>query len=379
MKIGFDAKRAFSNFTGLGNYSRSTLKVLAEHHPEHSYYLYNPRVPNESQIKFLDLPHHADVHIRIPKTFFFELFSSAWRRYGILKDLKKDQLDIYHGLSHELPLGIEKTKIKSVVTIHDLIFLRFPEYYKLADRKIYEAKFRHACEVADLIIAISEQTKKDIIHFFQIPAHKIRVVYQSCAKEFNDQVQSELIQKIKNKYQLPDRFILTVGTIEKRKNALLIVKALQKLEEDVKLVIIGRATPYTDELKTYAEVHGLINRIIFLHQIPFEELPSFYHLASVFAYPSRYEGFGIPIIEALQCGTPVIAAKGSCLEEAGGPSSIYIHADDADALATSVKILLSEGKNSERVKSGKLYAKQFMAENIANDYMKIYKELIQQN
>ena len=106
MKIGFDAKRAFSNFTGLGNYSRSTLKVLAEHHPEHSYYLYNPRVPNESQIKFLDLPHHADVHIRIPKTFFFELFSSAWRRYGILKDLKKDQLDIYHGLSHELPLGI---------------------------------------------------------------------------------------------------------------------------------------------------------------------------------------------------------------------------------------------------------------------------------
>lgn len=376
MKIGFDAKRAFSNFTGLGNYSRSTLKVLAEHHPEHSYYLYNPRVPNESQIKFLDLPHHADVHIRIPKTFFFELFSSAWRRYGILKDLKKDQLDIYHGLSHELPLGIEKTKIKSVVTIHDLIFLRFPEYYKLADRKIYEAKFRHACEVADLIIAISEQTKKDIIHFFQIPAHKIRVVYQSCAKEFNDQVQSELILKIKNKYQLPDRFILTVGTIEKRKNALLIVKALQKLEEDVKLVIIGRATPYTDELKTYAEVHGLINRIIFLHQIPFEELPSFYHLASVFAYPSRYEGFGIPIIEALQCGTPVIGAMGSCLEEAGGPSSIYIHADDADALATSVKILLSEGKYSERVKSGKLYAKQFMAENIANDYMKIYKELI---
>lgn len=375
MKIGFDAKRAFSNFTGLGNYSRSTLKVLAEHHPEHSYYLYNPRVPNESQIKFLDLPHHADVHIRIPKTFFFELFSSAWRRYGILKDLKKDQLDIYHGLSHELPLGIEKTKIKSVVTIHDLIFLRFPEYYKLADRKIYEAKFRHACEVADLIIAISEQTKKDIIHFFQIPAHKIRVVYQSCAKEFNDQVQSELIQKIKNKYQLPDRFILTVGTIEKRKNALLIVKALQKLEEDVKLVIIGRATPYTDELKTYAEVHGLINRIIFLHQIPFEELPSFYHLASVFAYPSRFEGFGIPIIEALQCGTPVIGAMGSCLEEAGGPSSLYIHADDADALADAAKTLLAEGKNSERVQLGKKYAERFQPENIANEYMKLYQEL----
>jgi len=376
MKIGFDAKRAFSNFTGLGNYSRSTLKVLAEHHPEHSYYLYNPRVPNESQIKFLDLPHHADVHIRIPKTFFFELFSSAWRRFGIVKDIIKDQIDIYHGLSHELPIGIEKIGIKSVVTIHDLIFLRYPEYYKVSERKIYENKFRHACEVSNKIVAISEQTKNDIIHFFNIKEEKIHVVYQSCATAFNKQQNESLIQIIKHKYHLPERFILTVGTIERRKNALLILKALQKIEQDVKLVIVGRATPYTDELKTYAEVHGLINRIIFLHQIPFEELPSFYHLASVFAYPSRFEGFGIPIIEALQCGTPVIAANGSCLEEAGGPSSLYVHADDAEGLADAIKTLLAEGKNSERVHLGKKYAERFQPENIANEYMKLYRELI---
>lgn len=378
MKVGFDAKRAFSNFTGLGNYSRSTLKVLAEHHPEHSYYLYNPTVPNENQIRFLDLPHHADVHIRIPKSFFYELFSSAWRRFGILKDIKKDELDIYHGLSHELPMGIERVGIKTVVTIHDLIFLRFPEYYKVADRKIYEAKFRHACDVADVIVAISEQTKKDIIHFFKIDERKIKVIYQSCAPEFNGQLNEQLIREIKNKYHLPERFILTVGTIEKRKNALLIVKALQKIEKEVMLVIIGRATTYTDEIKTYAEVHGLGNRIIFLHKIPFEELPSFYHLANVFAYPSRYEGFGIPIIEALQCGTPVVAAKGSCLEEAGGPSSIYINADDANAMAESVNTLLSEGKNSERVRSSKKFAEKFRQENIANDYMNLYQNLIQQ-
>ncbi len=378
MKIGFDAKRAFSNFTGLGNYSRSTLKVLADHHPEHSYYLYNPRVPNEHQISFLDLPHHADVHIRIPTTFFYELFSSAWRRFGILKDIKKDQLDIYHGLSHELPLGIEKIGIKSVVTIHDLIFLRYPEYYKVADRKIYEAKFKHACEVADKIVAISEQTKKDIIHFFNIKEEKIDVIYLSCADAFKVEAKQEQLQQIKNKYQLPDQFILTVGTIEKRKNALLIVKALQQIQKDVKLVIIGRATAYTEEIKTYADVHGLSDRIVFLHSINFEELPIFYHLANVFAFPSRYEGFGIPIIEALHCGTPVIAATGSCLEEAGGPSSLYVHPDDVNAFASSAKLLLQEGKNSQRVEAGKLYVNKFSEENIANEYMKIYNELFEQ-
>lgn len=376
MKIGFDAKRAFTNFTGLGNYSRSTVKILADFFPNNSYYLYNPRVPSESQIQFLDLPHHSEVHIRIPKTFFYESFPSLWRRAGITKDIQKDGIDIFHGLSHELPLGIEKTNIRSVVTIHDLIFLRYPEYYKAADRKIYASKFKHACEVADLIIAISEQTKKDIIEFFNINPSKIRVVYQSCADIFHQKTNEIMLMKVRVKYQLPERFILNVGTIEKRKNAMLIVKALKQTNENIPLVIIGRETSYVAEIKDYLKINHLEHRVIFLHHISFDELPVVYQLANLFVYPSRFEGFGIPIIEALQCGIPVIAASGSCLEEAGGPSSIYVSPDDTEGMTKAINQLLLENKNPERIAAGKKYVERFHQQNIANDLMNVYKELL---
>lgn len=376
MKIGFDAKRAFSNYTGLGNYSRSTLKVLADNFPQHSLYLYNPRVPDEKQIKFLNLPLHAEVHIRIPTSFFYELFPSIWRRYGITRDLIKDKIDLFHGLSHELPVGIEKTTIPKVVTIHDLIFMRYPEYYKPIDRKIYEQKFRHACEIADIIIAISEQTKKDIIQFFGVAEHKIKVVYQSCSDIFHNEVDEVQLMKVRVKYRLPERFLLNVGTIEKRKNALLIAKALKNLDENIPLVIIGRETPYIEEIKTYLVAHNIEHRVIFLHHISFEELPIIYHLADLFIYPSRFEGFGIPIIEALQCGVPVIAAKGSCLEEAGGDSSLYVNADDPIELSDAINFLLKEENKSERISRGKQYAEKFNPAQIAKDLMAVYQELL---
>ncbi len=375
MKIGFDAKRAFTNYTGLGNYSRSTVKILAEEFRNHQFYLYTPRVPNENQIKFLDLPHHAEVHIRIPKSFFYELLPSLWRRVGITKDLVRDGINLYHGLSHELPVGIEKTGIKTVVTIHDLIFLRFPEYYKATDRKIYASKFKSACENADLVIAISEQTKKDIIHFFNIDEKKIRVVYQSCSEIFHQKINEMSLMKVRVKYQLPERFLLNVGTIEQRKNALLIIKSLNLLNENIPLVIIGKETPYVNELKSYLVKQNLEHRVQFLHKISFDELPIIYHLASLFIYPSRFEGFGIPIIEAIQSGTPVIAATGSCLEEAGGPNSIYVSPDDESELAHAINHLLV-ADNTERILSGKEYVKRFEHSAVANHIMNVYKELI---
>ncbi len=377
MKIGFDAKRAFSNFTGLGNYSRSTIKILADEYPQHSLYLYNPTVPNENQIKFLNLPQHSEVHIRIPKSFFYELLPSLWRRYGIKSDIIQDKIELYHGLSHELPAGIKKTGIPTVVTIHDLIFKRFPEYYKAADRKIYETKFKEACEVADRIIAISEQTKKDIIHFFGIDEKKIRVVYQSCSDIFHQEINPMMLMTVRVKYQLPEKFILNVGTIEQRKNVFQIVKALKNIDENIPLVLIGKSTPYVDEIKQYLIKHNLEHRVIFLHKIAFDELPIVYYLSSLFIYTSRFEGFGIPIIEALQCGVPVIAATGSCLEEAGGPSSVYVSPDDVPALTKAINKLLAED-NTEQITAGKEYAKKFEHANIAKELMQVYQELVKQ-
>src|SRR5690606_15730212 len=199
LKIGFDAKRAFLNTTGLGNYSRSLIMALSQFFPDNAYFLYTPKT------KFPRLTGHfqAQKNIQIRQPAAVPLFRSMWRTKCITGGLKTDELDIYHGLSHELPLGIQKTGIKSVVTIHDLILFGYPEYYKLADRKIYEAKFRYACKHADAIIAVSEQTKRDLQTFLQVPGEKIEVIYQSCNPAFSEPWEEEALYEIQSRYQLP--------------------------------------------------------------------------------------------------------------------------------------------------------------------------------
>src|SRR6478672_1316056 len=155
MKIGFEAKRAFKNFTGLGNYSRAVIKIMAQYFPENQHILYSPQ--DNQDVRTSLLKAYTNISIKIAP---IKLLSSFWRTFQVSSLLKYDDVDIFHGLSNELPAGIRKTKVASVVTIHDLIYLRFPHYFKFIDRKIYNFKFRSACKNADRIIAISEQTKK---------------------------------------------------------------------------------------------------------------------------------------------------------------------------------------------------------------------------
>src|SRR5690554_1012496 len=158
MKIGFDAKRYFHNNTGLGNYSRDLVRILSGYYPENTYYLYNTK-PNIERSVLINTKHTIE---RLPSSFFAKKFKSIWRMAGIKKQLKKDGIHIYHGLSGEIPINLPD-KIKSVVTIHDLIFMRYPHLYSFFDRKIHFWKFKYAAKHADYVIAISEQTKKDII------------------------------------------------------------------------------------------------------------------------------------------------------------------------------------------------------------------------
>ena len=157
----------------------------------------------------------------------------------MLGALKNNHIQLYHGLTNELPLGIHKSGIKTVVSIHDLIFIRFPELYPYFDRKIYKSKFKYACKIADKIIAISQQTKSDIIKYFGIKEEKIEVIYQGCHPIFQKPLPTEELERIKQQYQLPEKYVLNVGTIEKRKNLLSLVKAIKPLE-DINLVIVGK-------------------------------------------------------------------------------------------------------------------------------------------
>lgn len=375
MRIGFDGKRAVQNNTGLGNYSRYIIDILSQYYETNEYIIYAPKQrENKALSKILE---KRNIQAVYPAISLWEKCRSLWRVWGIKTQLKQDRLSIFHGLSNELPLSISKSGTKSIVTIHDLIFLRYPQFYKWIDRHIYAYKYRKACENSDRIIAISEMTKRDIITYWKIDEQKIDVVYQGCHPNFKLQASEKQKEEIREKYRLPQKYILNVGSIESRKNLLLIVKALEYIPDDIALIAVGKRTSYTDTVEEYINSHKLNDRVHLLHNIPFQELPVLYQLAQLFVYPSFFEGFGIPIIEAIHSGIPVIAATGSCLEEAGGPDSIYINPNDEKELAEKINELLSSPETvSIMIEKGRKYVERFSEEVIAQDIMHVYQKVL---
>lgn len=366
MKIGFDAKRAVQNFTGLGNYSRFVINNLSKFYPDNTYELFSPI----SQVKDANLNSNSNITI-----YSKQGFRPTWRTYGITRDIKQEDIDVYHGLSNELPFRINKTGIKTVVTIHDLIFLRHPEFYPIIDRKIYNLKARYACHIADKIVAISECTKRDIIEYYGTDPNKIEVIYQGCFSVFGQKVSEERKVLVKKKYGLPDNFIVSIGSIEERKNILLIVKALKDVP-DIHFVAIGKQRKYAEKVKQYVANNGLEDRVHIHSGIPLDDLPVILQSSKIFLYPSLYEGFGIPILEALSSGVPVIGATGSCLEEAGGPDSIYVNPFDVEQLAASIKLILNDDQLRERmITKGLVYSSGFSAEKCTSQLMNIYQSL----
>lgn len=376
MIIGFDAKRIVRNTTGLGSYSRTLVNDLAGIVPQGTEMrLYAPdkgRDELREQVKETSFMKYV-----YPENKSIKLSRDLWRISGIVKDLKKDGVDLFHGLTGELPIGIKAAGIKTVVTIHDLIFMHHPEYYNWIDTKIYAWKFYKTCKEADRIIAISECTKRDIMRFGGVSPSKIDVIYQSCSTEFKARESEKKLQKVHTDYMLPKRYIVNVGTIEERKNVLLAVKALTMLPDEISLVIVGRPTPYTDKVKAFVAEHAMEHRVKFLHGVPHEDLPAIYQMAEACVYPSRYEGFGLPIIEAIQSGLPVVACTGSCLEEAGGNETIYVKPDDAFGMAEAIKqVLVGAPGREERIAKSQQYVKRFEGNNVAQKVLDVYNKLI---
>jgi glycosyltransferase involved in cell wall biosynthesis len=255
--------------------------------------------------------------------------------------------------------------------------MRHPEYYNWIDTKIYTYKFRQACREADRIIAISERTRRDIIELGNVNPDKIDLIYQSFSPRFNIECDGQQLQQVRDKYTLPQRYLLSVGSIEERKNVMLAVKALVGLPQDISLVIVGRHTPYTDKVIRLARDNKLTDRITILHGVPDADLPAIYRMAEVFVYPSRYEGFGIPIIEAVSCGLPVVACTGSCLEEAGGPDCLYVDPMDVVGMAAAIKRVLIGAKERERrISLSREYIRRFEGTDVAEQVIDIYDKLI---
>lgn len=377
MRIGFDAKRLYCNFTGLGNYSRSLVKNVQRAYPGHDYHLFTTKRRSTPETDyFYD---HADLRTFVSKA----PLKAYWRSFSMVRDLENEQIDLYHGLSNEVPFNIGRSTVKSVVTIHDLVFKVLPKTYPLIDRSIYDLKFRSSCRNANRIIAISESTKKDIMQSYGIASEKIEVIYQSCHPAYYTANEHPDAAGDLDKYDLPSEFLLYVGTIEPRKNLHTILSAYPYLSADyqIPLVVVGgfRSKAYRAAILQQIETYGLAQKTHLIHDLKGQTaLQALYRKAQMLVYPSFYEGFGLPVAEALLCKIPVVTSNRSSLPEAGGPDSEYVDPTDPEELAQAISRVLSDSEQrSEMIDRGFNYAMhQFSPKRVTEQMMACYADIM---
>jgi len=367
MKIGFDAKRLFNNFTGLGNHSRNTIDILTEYYPSERCLLYTPKVTcNPTTTPYLEL---ANCEMRTPTGM---LHGSMWRTFGISREARRDGIDVFHGLSNELPVGLDVPK---VVTIHDVAFRRFTDMYHWQDRQIYDMKWKHACRSSQRIIAISECTRRDIIEYYDVDPGKIDVVYQPVDRRYYESMERRRMAVVP-----AAPYMLYVGSINSRKNLLGAIRAIEMLPSDLQmpLMVVGGGGDYRRRVEAYVAEHGLSRLVIFPgRRITDGELQQLYLHAELFVYPSFYEGFGLPVVEALLCRCPVVTSNVSSLPEAGGPMSLYADPGDADDIAEKMRTALTDSTLRSAMRaSGYDYAMaEFHPKVSADRLMTIYNKV----
>jgi glycosyltransferase involved in cell wall biosynthesis len=377
MIIGFDAKRAFCNTRGLGNYSRTLLSGLLRYYPNNDYYLFgNPPESDSLNEWYASVKKNATI---VAPQYSSSLYNALWRSFYMRNEIMNNNIDIYHGLSHEIPGGIAKnTKTKFVVTVHDLLFLRFKSNFSLIDRHIYRAKISHSCQRAHKVIAISEQTKSDLIKYLQIPAEKIEVLYQTCSPIFYNSVADSMKSKIRKTYSLPDKYLLFVGALVKHKNIERIIEAISLLPAhcSLPLLIVGKPNSYKKQLLAKARACNVAEKIQFIDYIPDVHMPAIYQMAKILVWPSLFEGFGIPILEALFSGLPVITTRGGCFSETGGNAAFYVNPNNSEEISKALEQILSSNElYANMQKMGYQQAQKFHIENTSKSLMNLYMNL----
>lgn len=360
LKIGFDAKRLFNNFTGLGNYARTLVRNLQKHYPQHEYHLFTNKVKvNDATSEFTKDPYI--VHTPRVGT------NITWRTFGQSKTANDLNLDIYHGLSHEIPFGLNPN-IKTIVTFHDLIYELNPELFPFVDRILYKLKYRNSAKRAHHIIAISEETKEDLRNHYQVKEQDISIVYQSLRNEFLD---------IPIEDQSSDYF-LYVGSIIERKGLHTIIEAVNKLSVDQrkKCMVIGSGS-HLSLCKNLILKYDLQEWFEFENQIlDNAKLIKYYDHCIALILPSIKEGFGIPIIEALARKKPVITTQSSAMAEAVGPGGILVEPLDIDAICEAMISIQDQKMNEELGSIGYDHViKSFNPKVTSENLMKLYQYL----
>jgi len=355
MKIAIDTQTTLGQKSGFGFYVKNLVESLQKVDTENEYFLIAP----DSE-KDLSTPQRL-----------------IWDQWTFPGKANSTRVDILHQPCFSAPLFYRG---KIVITIHDLISHFFPKNIPQGSRFYFSKWMPLTYGKADKIIAISFNTKRDIMSLLKIPEEKIVVIHSAVGKEFHPIVDTGKIAAIKNKYNTGAKFILDVGTLEPRKNLPFLVRAFYEAIKTGQithnLVLTGKKGWYYEDLfKLIQELH-LEDRVILPGYVPDEDLPILYNAADLFCFPSLYEGFGFPPLEAMSCGTPVIAAKNSSIPEVVGDAGIMLTLQDEKLWAESiVKVLSNPKKLSDLRHKGLIQAQKFSWEKTARETIQVYKEV----
>ena len=373
--IGFDAENANLGNTTLCSYARFIIEAMAEACPRRSYFrMYVPSSEENPEYEALSQRHN--VESMEPDGSLWRRLPWLWKLYPIGRDMQRGDVSLYHSLTGFIPLGLERRNIRTIATVHNLEFLRLRGRFNPLHNMYRRWALLSSLRRADRIIAISECIKHDLVRYLRIDSDKIDVINRGCHRRFTMPVEAAKIAEVRERYRLPERYLLAVGEHLERRNLSHLVETMSKIERDIPLVLVGRATTQTEHMKLRIKSLGLEERVIMLHGVADADMPAIYHSALAYLMLSLYEGFSSTIVEALTVGTPVIAAKGSSLEEAGGPHSIYVEPTDRDALAEAItRIAHDEVLRDEMIAEGKAYASRFRPEVIAYNIQNCYKRI----
>lgn len=368
MRIAIDARKLRDY--GIGTYIRNLVRHLS-------------RLDRDTEYRLLCRGEDAAVVRELGPNFTAVTESSPGyslrEQFRIPLDLRREKASLFHAPHYVLP---PLTPCRAIVTIHDCIHLRFPQY--LPNRFGYayaRASLWAACRRADRILTVSEASKRDLLHYFDIPEQKIDVIYNAIDERFHDAPSEEEIHRVRERYQLNERFVLYAGNIKPHKNLERVIEAFQLARrrgfEDVRLLIIGDQVSHYATLRRAVHRYQLHKHVRFFGFVPDETLAVLYRLASVFVFPSLYEGFGLPPLEAMASGTPVITSNVSSLPEVVGDAAILVDPYDTEAIADAMARVLGDDALSASLRArGLARAHHFSWERSVGRVREIYGEVL---
>jgi glycosyltransferase involved in cell wall biosynthesis len=377
MRIGINALFLERPETGSGQYTRNLLQALAKAEPTNKYLLISPGpAPSVSEFQLpisnLQLP-TSNLRKNLTKLWFEQVaFPLACRRLGV---------DLAHVPYFASPLF---SAVPTVVTVHDLIPLILPAYRGSPLVRLYTRLVAAAARKAEAIITVSQASRQDIVRYLHISPERVHVTYEAAGEAFQPVKNEDQRTAIRQKYALPERYLLYLGGFDQRKNLSALLRAFALLvnrQQRPRLVIAGqvpaRESPMFPDPRRLVRELGVEERVIFTGWVPEEDKPPLYSGATAFVFPSLYEGFGLPAAEALACGTPVIASNRSSLPEVVGEGGILVEPTDAEALAEAMKVLLvDDALRAELRQSALVQAAKFSWKQTALETLAVYRKVV---